>query len=261
MLSRRDAAAVAALNLVQNGPMNRVMRPRLPIPLLVLAVAVAAMSCGDSESPTTPTPPPPPPAPSSFTLSGGVTESEPTTTKRIPGATVAFVDGTNAGKTATADAEGNYRITNVLAGASTVRASADGYQEATRPVTISADTSLIIALNPTPAMLETKRNENVSGGDTPCSDGTDREKGCKILTLDIHNPGTLEATLAWENPTTDLDLTLWRGTTLLADSRDEFSLKEVVSSSIVTGATYELRVTYYAGSVITPYTLVVKHPN
>ncbi len=174
---------------------------------------------------------------------------------------MAFVDGTNAGKTATADAEGNYRITNVLAGAFTVRATAAGYQDATRPVTITADTSLIIPLNPTPAILETKREENVSGGDTPCSDGSDREKGCKILTLDIHNPGTLEATLEWENPTTDLDLTLWRGTTLLAESRDEFSLKELVSSAIVAGATYELRVTYYAGSVITPYKLTVTHPN
>jgi hypothetical protein len=35
----------------------------------------------------------------------------------------------------------------------------------------------------------------------------------------------------------------------------------VVSSSIMAGATYELRVTYYAGSVITPYKLTVKHPN
>ena len=175
---------------------------------------------------------------------------------------MAFVDGTNAGKTATADAEGNYRITNVLAGAFTVRASAAGYQDATRPVTISADTALTLALNPTPAILTTTRSENVSGGDTPCSDGTgDADKGCKILTLDIHNPGTLEATLEWTNPTTDLDLTLWRGTTRLADSRNEFTLKEVVSSSIVTGATYELRVTYYAGSVITPFKLTVTHPN
>jgi hypothetical protein len=193
-------------------------------------------------------------------LSGGVTESEPTTAKKIPGATVAFVDGTNAGKTATADAEGNYRITNVLAGAFTVRASAAGYEDATRPVTISADTSLIIPLNPTPAILTVTHTGTVSGGDTRCSDG-EGELGCQILTLDIHNPGTLEATLEWETPSTDLDLTLWRGTTLLANSRGEFVLKETVSSSIVTGATYELHVTYYTGSVITPYKLTVKHPN
>lgn len=237
------------------------MKPRRSIALLVLSVAIAGMSCGGSETPTNPTPtPPPPPTPSTFTLSGGVTESEPTTSNKIAGATVAFVDGANAGKTATADSAGNYQITNVLAGAFTVRAGAAGYQEATRPVTISADTSLTIALNPTPRNVTTDSSGTVSGGDTPCSDGTS-EKGCKILMLDIHNPGTLEATLEWENPTTDLDLTLWRGTTLLADSRDEFSLREVVSSSIVTGATYELRVTYYAGSVITPYKLRVTHPN
>jgi hypothetical protein len=191
-------------------------------------------------------------------LSGGVTESEPTTAKKIPGATVAFVDGTNAGKTATADAEGNYRITDVLAGAFTVRASAAGYQDATRPVTINADTTLVIALNPTPAILTIERTGTVSGGDNRCSDG---DFGCQILTLDIHNPGTLEATLEWENPSSDLDLALWRGTTLLADSQGEFVLEETVSSSIVTAATYELHVIYYAGSVITPYKLRVTHPN
>jgi hypothetical protein len=193
-------------------------------------------------------------------LSGGVTESAPTTSNKIPGATVAFVDGANAGKTATADGAGNYLIANVLAGAFNVRASAAGYQDATRPVTINGDTSLTIPLNPTVRTLTTERTGTVSGGDTPCSDGT-ADKGCKILTLDIHNTGTLEATLEWENPTSDLDLTLWRGTTLLADSRGEFVLKETVSSSIVTGATYELHVTYYAGSVITPYKLRVTHPN
>jgi hypothetical protein len=171
---------------------------------------------------------------------------------------VAFVDGTNAGKTATADSAGNYQITNVLAGAFTVRASAAGYQDATRPVTISADTSLTIALNPTPAILTIERTGTVSGGDTRCSDG---DFGCQILTLDIHNPGTLEATLEWENPSSDLDLALWRGTTLLADSQGEFVLEETVSSSIVTAATYELHVIYYAGSVITPYKLRVTHPN
>ena len=238
----------------------REMNRHLPIALLLFSVVMAGTSCGGSESPTNPTPPPPPP-PSTFTLSGGVTESEPTTSTKIPGATVAFVDGgANAGKTATADAAGNYQITNVVPGAFTVRASAPGYQDATRPVTVSANTSLTIALNPTPRTVTIEPEGTVSGGDTPCSDGTS-DKGCKILTLEIHNPGTLEATLEWENPTTDLDLTLWRGTTLLADSRDEFSLKEVVSSSIVTGATYELHVTYYAGSVITPYKLIVTHPN
>ena len=238
--------------------MHYPMKSRLPLALLLLSV-VAGMSCGGSDSPTNPTPPPPPP-PSTFTLSGGVTESEPTTGNKIQGATVAVVDGANAGKTATADSAGNYQITNVVAGAFNVKASASGYQDATRPVTVSANTTLTIALNPTPRTVTTERAGTVSGGDTPCSDGTS-EKGCKILTLDIHNPGTLEATLEWEIPATDLDLTLWRGNTLLADSRDEFSLRELVSSSIVSGATYELRVTYYAGSVITPYKLRVTHPN
>ena len=237
------------------------MKPGFPLAALLLSVAITGTACGGSESPTTPTPPPAPaPGPSTFTLSGGVTESAPTTSNKIPGATVAFVDGANAGKTATADGAGNYLIANVLAGAFNIRASAAGYQDATRPVTITADTSLTIALNPTAQTLTTERTGTVSGGDTQCSDGSEL-KGCKILTLDIHNTGTLEATLEWENPTSDLDLTLWRGTTLLADSRGEFVLKETVSSSIVTGATYELHVTYYAGSVITPYKLRVTHPN
>src|SRR5688500_12023839 len=127
------------------------LKLRRSIVLLLLSVAIAGMSCGGSDTPTNPTPTPTPtPTPSTFTLSGGVTESAPTTSNKIAGATVAFVDGTNAGKTATADSAGNYLITNVLAGAINVRASAAGYQDATRPVTINANTSLTIALNPTP---------------------------------------------------------------------------------------------------------------
>lgn len=225
----------------------------------ILVLLVLASACGGSSSPTTPTPTPTP-TPTSFALTGGISETIPTTSNKIPGATVTFIDGSNAGKSAVADGAGNYRITNVLAGGFSVRASAAGYEDSTRSVTITGDAALTFTLNPTPKMMTTTRNDNLSGGDTTCSDGT-FTKPCRTVALPIHNPGTLSASLDWDVSSSDLDLTLWRGSTLIAESKLANGRHEAVSSSIPSGASYELRVTYYGGSVITPFRLTVTHPN
>ena len=83
-----------------------------------------------------------------FTLSGLVTESAPTTSTVLAGVRVTILDGANAGKAATTGADGRYSITGVVNGGYTVTAALAGYTSAALPVGIDGNTTLNIRLDP-----------------------------------------------------------------------------------------------------------------
>jgi len=76
------------------------------------------------------------PPPAAGTIAGNVTDAS--TSSAIEGATV-VVEGTNL--SAITDTNGDYTITDVAEGTYTVTASADGYENASQEVTVSADTT------------------------------------------------------------------------------------------------------------------------
>ena len=84
----------------------------------------------------------------SFTLSGLVTETAPTTSTVLPGVRVTIIDGANQGKTATTGADGRYQIPDVVNGGYTVTATLAGYRDAVSPVGISGHTTLDFRLEP-----------------------------------------------------------------------------------------------------------------
>lgn len=84
-----------------------------------------------------------------FTLSGTVTETPPTTSTLLAGATITFVDGANQGKTGTSGADGRYEITGLTNGGYTVSVTLAGYTTITLPVGINGNTTLNIRLDPT----------------------------------------------------------------------------------------------------------------
>ena len=84
----------------------------------------------------------------SFTLSGIVTETAPTTSTVLAGVVVTFVDGANQGKTATTGADGRYQIAGVVNGGYTVSATLAGYRAAALPVGINGNTTLDFRLEP-----------------------------------------------------------------------------------------------------------------
>lgn len=84
----------------------------------------------------------------SFTLSGIVTESAPTTSTVLPGVRVTIIDGANQGKTATTGADGRYQIANVVNGGYTVTATLAGYRDVAMPVGISGHTTFDFRLDP-----------------------------------------------------------------------------------------------------------------
>jgi hypothetical protein len=83
-----------------------------------------------------------------FTLSGLVTESAPTTSTVLAGARVMILDGANAGKAATTGVDGRYSITGAVNGGYTVTATLAGYTSAVLPVGIDGNTTLNIRLDP-----------------------------------------------------------------------------------------------------------------
>lgn len=113
-----------------------------------------------------------------------------------------------------------------------------------------------------PTILTETLTGALSGGTTTtCSDGT-FIKPCAQFDFVLQNSGTLAANLQWTPGSgADLDLSIWRGTTLIARSASA-TRDETVSSAVTGGGTrYSLRVTYYSGSQVANFTLRVTRPN
>ncbi len=90
-------------------------------------------------------------AATTFTLTGIVTESSPTTSTVLAGATIRFVDGANQGKSAVSGADGRYEMAGLSGGGYTVSATLAGYVTTTLPVGIDGATTLNVRLDPVAA--------------------------------------------------------------------------------------------------------------
>ncbi len=105
---------------------------------VISALTLSACDSDDPESPppvTTPTPVPTPPAPSgpTFTVSGTVSETAPTTSTRVPEAEAQLSGGVATGSVG----DGTFTIPNVANGSYTLRVAKAGYETATQTVTVS----------------------------------------------------------------------------------------------------------------------------
>jgi hypothetical protein len=103
------------------------MAPRIGSLIVVVMLGVVAFGCGDgyNGSPTTPTTPS---TPTLVSLQGRVTGFD-ELGDVIVGATVAILDGANAGRTATTDSEGLYQIQGLTQGNANFSVRAPGFLE------------------------------------------------------------------------------------------------------------------------------------
>lgn len=226
--------------------------------LIVVAVLVLASACGGGSS--TPTSPPPiPPAPTTANLSGRVTETAPTTSTAVAGATLTVSDGSNAGKSATTDSGGNYSFTGLNRGGFTMSIAAGGYNSTGFPVDLTGDLTRNFNLAPSPRTLTETLTGSVSGGSPTCPIIVVRP--CQSFSLPTHHSGTLSARLTWDNRNNDLDLEVWNATTRLANSNDVGGTEEFISTNVSPGTSYTLRVIYYSGSTVQPFQVAVTRPN
>jgi hypothetical protein len=119
----------------------------------ILAIlCLLTVACGSSQ-PTSPSPTPnpnpnptPSPTPQMFTLSGRITENA---FSPVADATVAVMDGPNAGRTRTTDPLGSYRLADLVASTFTMTVSSSGFQTKSMTVNLTADQTLDITLTRT----------------------------------------------------------------------------------------------------------------
>jgi hypothetical protein len=143
----------------------------------------------------------------SFTLSGIVTESAPTTSTVLANARITFVDGANQGKTATSGADGRYSITGVVNGGFTVRVELAGYTTVNVPVGINGNTTLDIRLDPTAPRTSFGPGQYRVGADMPVGRYyNDPSSGCLFQRVSGFG-GTAAETLAQQS--VDFDAGQW----------------------------------------------------
>jgi hypothetical protein len=196
-------------------------------------------------------------------LSGSVSETAPTASTKVPGATVTITAGSNAGKNTTTDASGNYFFQNLSTGALTLRATASGYQDGIRDVTLTSDqSSIVLAINPVPQTRTGSADDSISGGDTQCQFQSLVNTPCKVYGLYPHNSGLMTATLTWTDTSTGLWLGLYRNSDR-STVVEAFTFKNTqnISANIQGGQIYTLAVEWCCGARVTPFHLDVSWPN
>ena len=175
--------------------------------VLFVTVLISAASCSEHTS-DTPAGPTPPPRAETFTLSGTVSETLPTESTRIAGATITAIAGLDAnGPSTTSDASGTFQLAGLVPGNYTIRGRAENYAGSSLPLTLTENQTLAVQLDPVFQMVSTT-NSGVFVSDSSCTgywdygkSGLARMSATEPCTVDylfgVHHDGTLEADLAW----------------------------------------------------------------
>lgn len=189
-------------------------------PALCLALAAVLSGCSDSDSsPAAPTPTPTPtptPAPT-FTVSGTVSETAPTTGTRVEGVQVTVAGATVS---TTTNAAGVFTLAGVPGGSQTLSFSKANFVTQTRAINVAnANVSDIqVSLASTPRIVSEEHEAEIRGDDHPCF-GTSR--ACDVYKVGAHNPGQIEAFIVWQSSDSKFDLELRCGGEVVDESIDK----------------------------------------
>lgn len=234
-----------------------------------LVLALAAVGCGDDDepldspsAPTNPTPPtnttPPivtPPQPTTFTISGRVTESAPTTFVRLEGVRVTLSNGASR----TTNANGDFEFADVATGNYEVRAEKSGYSDQVRNVNLSGAQTVNFELTPGEALIERTDQDSLSQDSPSCSGSS---KPCRRYDFGVHHNGTLQARLEWVSSDANLDMELVCNERVIATAAESGNrgVTESMETTVNSGQRCELRI-YHLGGPEQRFTLDWSHPN
>jgi hypothetical protein len=242
------------------------LRSRDLVVAAALVVPVAGCSNGTSIVPasiTAPSNPSAPPSSSVLTLSGRVTESAPTESRAIAGATLTISAGPDAGRSTTTDIGGRYTFADLRSGAIVVDVAAHGYVGVSESIPLDTDMKINVGLKPERRIVDHAWTGKLAPSDGTCSDGA-ATLPCVIVAFSMHNAGSIDAQLSWSaGSAIDLNLSLFQtgvATPILRSASDGVT-PESMAVMVSGGAHYELRVTYASGTVPADYKLHVVHPN
>jgi hypothetical protein len=135
------------------------------------------------------------------TMVGTVTESIPTASTTVSAATITVMNGPDAGRSTTSDANGAFAMM-VLPGELTVRVQAPNYQERLVPVSLTTQNRNVkVEIDPVPQMVTMIRANEIVVSDQTCPDyyaffPPTRSDNCKVnYVINVHHDGTLTADL------------------------------------------------------------------
>jgi hypothetical protein len=234
--------------------------------LVIILALISAVSCADSgESPAGPTHTP---RGETVTLSGIVSETVPTESTVIAGATITAVAGLDADSiSTTSDAGGLFQFTDLAPGNYTIRAQAKNYTESSQPLTLTRSQALAVRLDPVLQMVTTTREDAITAQGS-CADPWDPGEPCLVnYVFNVHHEGTLAAELVWTDDEVGFFTRLYRSEGGRPSNQPiDLSGGDGLSRFVydVSARTqYVIQVNAFTGmaSRVTPYTVTLTHPN
>jgi hypothetical protein len=235
---------------------------------------LSTVSCGGDggsadapagESPISPTPLRP-----AWTLSGTVSETFPTGSTRIAGATVTAVAGLDAdGRSTTSDGSGAFRLAGLPPGNYTIRARAADYVESTQPLTLAGNQTLAVHLDPAFQLVTTTREDFITASGS-CAGPWDFGASCLVqYAFNVHHDGTLTAELAWSDREVGFFTMLYRadgerpsaGATEVRVDEMGRSIYDVSARTQYLLQVNAYTETYTTPSRVTRYRVTLTHPN
>lgn len=179
-------------------------------PLLVVAV-LATVSCGGDGSKAVPAVTPTPTPTPTVTLSGTVTETAPTESTPIAGATVTIITGPFVGKSATTDANGHFQLM-LSPGDVNIVVRAVNHVERYEGMAVSGNRTIAFELDPVAQTITSALNGTITGS-SACPgywDGYSASDPCGAnYVINVHYEGALAAELTWTDPDTEPVLELY----------------------------------------------------
>jgi hypothetical protein len=245
---------------------SRTGGPARALALATVSALLLASCESDDPTPaptpvTTPTPTPAPtPAPAgpTFTVSGTISETAPTTSTRVPEAEVQLSGGVATGS----GGDGTFTIPNVTNGTYTLRVAKAGYETATQTVTVPGAnvTGVQVNLLPVFRWVEQEHYHQLGPGSPAACPGLTDGRPCRSYPVASHHSGGVRAFHARNTTAADFALEFWCGNTrverrdILGGDHDE------ILPNINAGQSCAIYVVQTSGSVAVQYTLYLRFP-
>ena len=234
-----------------------------PYPRLVgIAIASALMlgACDKTETPgpttvaPTPTPTPTPTPGPTFTVSGTISETAPTTSTRVGSAEVQLSGGVATGSIA----DGTFTIPNVANGTYTLRVAKAAYETATQTVTVSGAnvSGLQVSLLPVFRWVDEEHYHQLGPNGPSCPGQT---RPCRSYPVLSHHSGDVRAFAAWNSTAADFDMEFWCGNVRVERRGQVGNDHDEILPHINAGQSCAIYVVHMSG-ITMQYTLYLRYP-
>jgi hypothetical protein len=237
---------------------------RRVLPALAVVSALMLVACDSNESPAptpvatpTPTPTPAPSAPT-FTVSGTISETAPTTSTRVGSAEVQLSGGVAMGSSA----DGTFTIPNVASGTYTLRVAKAAYETTTQTVTVSgANVSGIqVSLMPVFRWVDEEHYDQLGPGTSSSCPFLTDGRPCRAYPVRSHHSGDVRAFAAWNSKTAaDFDMEFWCGNTRVERRGQVGNDHDEILPRINAGQSCAIYVVHMSG-INLQYTLFLRYP-